>query len=218
MTTEEQSPREFSWLRKVVIPASVGAVAGFAAVFAMMRFIDSDMVGGLDTSAMIAAAVGVLYCVIASGMLVGTTNPRLGAQFLNVEDADELREQQRMLVTSSGAMALWGTALVTLALAAPDGPVPQGAALIVGAGGLLLGTALSYLTYRFCDELMLAVNLEAGAITFGLVMLVVGMWAVLAHLGFATAPQPLDLLTAFYVLVLLASFIAVGRRGMLTVR
>ena len=27
-----------------------------------------------------------------------------------------------------------------LALAAPDGPIPQGVALIVGAGGLLLGT------------------------------------------------------------------------------
>ncbi|WP_296717804.1 hypothetical protein [Erythrobacter sp.] len=218
MTTDDQSPREFPWLRKVVIPASVGAVAGFVAVFGLMRFIDSDAVGGLNASAMIAATVGMLYCVIAGGMLVGTSNPRLGARFLNVEDADELQEQKRVLVTSSGAMALWGVALVVLALAAPDGPIPQGVALIVGAGGLLTGTALSYLTYRYCDELMLAINLEAGAITYGLVLVVVGMWALLAHLGFAAAPQPLDLLTSFYVLVLLASFIAAGRRGMLTIR
>ena len=34
----------------------------------------------------------------------------------------------------------------------------------------------------------------------------------------SAAPAPLDLLTLFYVLVLAASFIAVGRRGMLTVR
>jgi hypothetical protein len=205
-------------LHKVVIPALTGAVAGFVAVFVLMRFIDSDMVGGLATSAKIAATVGVLYCVIGTGVLLGASNPRLGARFLNVEDADELHEQQRVLVLSGGAMALWGVALVVLALAAPDGPIPQGLALIVAAGGLLFGTALSYLTYRYCDELMLAINLEAGAITFGLVMLVLGMWAVLAHLGFAPAPQPLDLLTSLHVLVLLASFIAVGRRGMLAVR
>ncbi|MDP4605563.1 MAG: hypothetical protein NWS68_05365, partial [Erythrobacter sp.] len=95
---------------------------------------------------------------------------------------------------------------------------PQGAALVIGAGGLLLGTALSYVAYRSCDELMLAVNLEAGAISCSLVLLVVSMWAMLAHLGLAAGPAPLDLLTLFYVLVLAASFIAVGRRGMLTVR
>lgn len=218
MTTEKQSAPEFLWLRKLVIPALIGGVAGFVAVFVLMRFIDSGMVGGLATSAKIAATVGVLYGVIAGVILLGTTSPRLGARFLNVEDADELHDQKRILLTSGGAMLLWGISLLTLALAAPDGPIPQGAALIVGAGGLLLGTALSYLTYRFCDELMLAVNLEAGAITYGMVMLVVGMWAVLAHLGFVGAPQPLDLLTSFYVLVLAASFIAVGRRGMLTIR
>lgn len=218
MMTKQEPHRYPPWLRKMVIPALVGAVAGFVATFGMMRFIDSEMVGGLNTSAMIAATVGVLYCVIAGGILVGVANPRLGARFLNVEDADELDEQHRMLVTSGGAMALWGAALIALALAAPDGPIPQWVALIVGVGGLLLGTALSYLTYRYCDELMTAVNLEAGAITYGLVLLVVGMWSTLAHLGFVAGPAPLDLLTLFYVLVLVASFIAVGRRGMLAVK
>ena len=39
---------------------------------------------------------------------------------------------------------------------------------------------------------------------------------MLAHLGYAAAPAPLVLLTLFYVLALVAGFIAVGRRGMLT--
>lgn len=65
---------------------------------------------------------------------------------------------------------------------------------------------------------MLAVNLEAGAISYGLVFAVVGTWAIFAHLGFVVAPQPLDLLSLFYVLVLAASFIAVGRRGMLKIK
>lgn len=218
MTTKDKSSPYPLWLRKLVVPALIGGVAGFAASFAMMRFIDSDTVGGLGASESIAALVGVLYCVIAVGVLIGTVNPRLGARFLNVEDADELREQHRMLIYSGAAMALSGTALLALALAAPGGPVPQSVALVVGAGGLLIGSTLSVLVYRVSDELMLAVNLEAGALTFGLVLVVVGMWAMLAHLNYVVGPQPLDLLTLLHVLVLIGSFIAIGRRGMLTVR
>jgi hypothetical protein len=218
MMTEQESHRYPLWLRKLVIPALIGAAAGFAGSYVLLQVIDSDAVGGLSTSRTLAALVGMLYVVIAFGIMLGTLNPKLGARFLNVEDADELREQKRMLMSSGGAMVLWGVALLALALAAPDGPIPQGVALIVGAGGLLLGTGLSCMTYRYCDELMLAVNLEAGAISYSLLMLVVGLWAMLAHLGYADAPQPLDLLTLFYVLVLVASFIAVGRRGMLVVK
>jgi hypothetical protein len=91
-------------------------------------------------------------------------------------------------------------------------------ALVIGAGGLLAGTALSVIVYRACDELMLAVNLEGSAISFTMVLVVIGLWAMLAHLGFAQGPAPLDLLSLFYVLMLASSFIAVGRRGMLTIR
>ncbi len=218
MTSEDETPATPRWVRKLLIPASIGAVAGFAASAGMMRYIDSAAVGGLNLSATIAALVGVLYAVIGFGIAFGTASPSLGARFLNVEDADELREQKQVLSLSGAAMVLWGAALLALALAAPDGPVPQAAALAIGAGGLLLGTVLSVLVYRASDELMLAVNLEAGALSYGLVLLVVGGWAMLAHLGYLAAPAPLDLLSLFYVLVLLASFIAVGRRGMLQIR
>ena len=218
MMTEQETHRYPLWLRKLVIPGLIGGAAGFAGSYVLLQVIDSDEVGGLSTSNTLAALVGMLYLVIAFGIMLGTLSPKVGVRFLNVEDADELREQKLMLVSSGGAMALWGAALIALAMAGPDGPIPQSAALVIGAGGLLFGTALSYVTYRFCDELMMAVNLEAGAISYSLVLLVVGMWAMLAHLGYVASPAPLDLLTLFYVLVLAASFIAVGRRGMLALR
>lgn len=218
MTTEHQSSRYPLWLRKLVIPALIGGVAGFATYYVFLKLIGRDVVEGLTVSNNLAALVGVLYLVIALGTLIGTLTPKAGVRFLNVEDADELREQKSMLVHSGGAMALFGVALIALALAAPDGPVPQNMALIVGAGGLLTGTVLSVLVYRYCDELMLAVNLEAGAISYGLVFAIVGLWAMLAHLDYVAAPQPLDLLTLFYVLVLVATFIAAGRRGMLKIK
>jgi hypothetical protein len=172
----------------------------------------------LSVSATIAALVGVIYALIGVGITIGTASPRLGAQFLNVEDADELREQKKMLALSGVSMVLWGAALLALALAAPDGPLPQLAALVIGGGGFVIGIALSVLVYRASDELMLAVNLEAGALGYGLLSLVVGVWAMCAHLGYAPAPAPLDLLSLFYVVVMAASFITVGRRGMLAMR
>ena len=214
MTSENHTSAAPRWVRKLLIPGLIGGVAGFAASAAMMRYIDSPAVGGLGLSATLAALVGVLYCVIGIGIVFGAASPGLGAKFLNVEDADELREQKTMLIWSSASMLLWGVSL--LALAAPDGPVPQAAALAVGGGGLVIGIALSVLVYRASDELMAAVNLEAGALSYGITSLVVGLWAMLAHLGYAAAPAPLDLLTLLYVLALVASFIAVGRRGMLT--
>jgi hypothetical protein len=215
MMTEQQSPRPFPWMRKLVIPALIGGVAGFAASYAMLRYIDSAAVGGLGLSATLAALVAVLYCVIAVGILLGAANPRAGSRFLNVEDADDLREQARVLLYSAAAMLLWGIALLALALAAPDGPLPQSAALVVATGGLVIGSVISMVVYRASDELMLAVNLEGGAISSALMFVVVGTWAMLAHLGYVAAPLPLDLLTLFYVLLLAASFIAAGRRGML---
>lgn len=222
MMSDENSPAPGSgmprWVRKFLIPALIGGVAGFAASAGMMRFIDSSAVGGLSGSASIAALVGVAYAVIGLALTLGTASPQMGAKFLNVEDADELREQKKVLGLSGGAMLLWGVALMALALAAPDGPVPQAVALAIGLAGLVIGTVLSVMVYRASDELMLAVNLEGGAMSYGLVFVVVGGWSMLSHLGYVAAPQPLDLLSLFYVLVLVASFIAVGRRGMLTIR
>jgi hypothetical protein len=85
---ESTMPR---WVRKILIPGLVGAVSGFCATFATMRFVDSSTVDGLGASASIAALVGVLYAVIGLGIGLGAATPQLGAKFLNVEDADELR-------------------------------------------------------------------------------------------------------------------------------
>lgn len=212
-TTE--TPR---WVKKLLIPALIGGVAGFAAASAAMHFIDSPAVGGLSESATIASLIGVVYLIFGFSVGIGAASPKLGARFLNVEDADELREQKKVLTLSGVAMALWGVSLFALALAAPEGPVPQGAALFIGGGGLMIGTVLSLSVYRACDELMRAINLEAGALSYGFIVLVAGVWAILAHLGYMPAPAPLDLLSLLYALVLLASFIVVGRRGMLMPR
>ncbi|MFM7378005.1 MAG: hypothetical protein ACKO1O_07740 [Erythrobacter sp.] len=218
MMPDEKTPETPKWVKKLLIPALIGGVVGYAAAASTLHFIDSEAIGGLGMSASFAALVGVMYIVIGLSVGLGTASPKVGARFLNVEDADELREQKKVLIWSGGGMVLSGLSLIALALAAPDGPVPQAAALVLGVGGMVASVYMSVVVYRQCDELMRAVNLEASAIGYALMMLVVGVWAMLAHLGYTIGPAPLDLLTLFHVLLLLASFIATGRRGMLTPR
>lgn len=218
MMTQEKSPATPRWVKKLLIPALIGAAVGYAVATAMMHYIDSPAIGGLGESATVAALTAVVYIVVGLGVAFGAASPAVGARFLNVEDADELREQKKVLTLSGAAMTLWGASLLALAMAAPDGPLPQAAALAIGIGGLVAGSWLSLVVYRASDELMRAINLEEGALTYGLVLLVAGGWAMLAHLDYTAAPQPLDLLSLFYVLVLVASFIVIGRRGMLAPR
>ena len=92
MMTEEKSRETPKWVKKLLIPALIGAVVGFCASMAALQFIDSPAVGGLGKSASIAVLVGVLYIVVGLGVWFGTASPKVGARFLNVEDADELRE------------------------------------------------------------------------------------------------------------------------------
>lgn len=222
MMSELDTPRPTSKWRKLLIQLISGMIAGALAGFGIGYFFgDYAEARGMDElppSVEIALLVAALYVIVAAVMLIGSASPKFGAKFLNVEDADEIREMQSQFVPSGIAMLLWGVALFGLALAAPVGPLAPEAALAMGAGGLLVGTWFAIKGYRDADELMLAMNIEAAAITYGLVLVVLGGWAMVAHVGFAAGPQPLDILTACYALVLVASFIAVGRRGLIRMR
>lgn len=222
MTSDTTPPRAPAKWRKLLFQLTGGLIFGglvgygagyWAGDYAEMRGLEE-----LPLSVEIAGMVAVIYILMSALVLAGSISPAVGAKILNVEDAEEVREMQTQFVTSGVAMLLWGLALLGLALAAPVGPLAPPVALAISAGGLLIGLVCAFKGYRDADELMLATQLEAGAITYGLVLVVVGGWAIGAHLGYASAPAPLDLLSAFYVLVLAASFIAVGRRGMLRLR
>ena len=169
----------------------------------------------LTPSRMIASVVGGLYLMLAIGVGVGAASPALGEKYLNTEDADEIRDQRSSLINSGLAMATWGAALIALASAAPLGPLATELALGFSVVAMAIGSWCAWQSFKASDELMAAVNLEASAITLAMVFLALGGWEIAGHLEIASGPQPLDTLTVFYVLSLLATFIAVGRRGML---
>ena len=209
---------ERTFLQKFGIPAIAGAVSGFISVFLVTLYMDSGALGDLDRSREIAMLVAVLYFITSLSVLVGAASPSFGSHFLNVEDADELREQRAMLCYSASGMFALGIALVLAALARPIGPVPAGVAIAGFAAMMVLAAFTSARQMGLMDELMKAVSTETAAMTFYLLFLVGGTWTLLGHVEWIAPPKPLDWLTMFAVLMLIASFWVTGKRGMLNRR
>jgi len=218
MMSEAQEPEGMPPKFKLMIQLIVGAFAGMLTGVVVLFWMEGMIKTGLSLSNAIAAVVGAIYALIAVGVFIGAMSPALGEKYLNVEDAGEIRDQRSMLLYSVVAMATFGGALILLAIAGPEGPISGEAALAMAVALIVVGSWCGWKSYKASDELMLAVNVEGTAISFILMILVLGGWSAAAHTGVTIAPAPIDLLTMFYVISLLASFVAIGRRGMIIVR
>jgi hypothetical protein len=205
-------------LKKTLFALGLGGVAGFLGAFTVTKLLKMETVPDLGASVEIAVLVGGIYILTALAVAVGILSPKAGASFLNVEDAEELREQRSVLAYSAIGMGGAGAALIVVALGAPGSLVDPIVALAIYAGLAVVAVGVSLKSWRLQDELMRAVGRETGALSFYLTVATGGTWALLAHLGLVAGPQAIDWLTMFWSLLLLAAFIVVGRRGMLAMR
>lgn len=207
-----------SKLRKLAVSMSVGAVFGFLGALSVLYFLDRGAFEEVSSSIEIALLVAMLFGLTGVGIAFGALSPAIGAKFLNVEDADELREQRHVLVYSAGGMVALGLSLAMVALAAPAGPLSPMASLILALAFFAAAVILSLRQARYVDELVRALGRETAATAFYLTVLAGGGWAMLAHLGYLPAPLSLDWLTLFAVVMLVAAFWTCGRRGLLNPR
>ena len=217
-TTSAEAADRKRRLKKTAFALLLGGVVGFLGATAGMELADSGALGAFDPSREIALLVGVLYVIVALTILAGIAFPRAGAKFLNVEDADEIAEQKAMFTLSGLGMAMAGVALIVVALGGEGGVIVPRMALVLYALLAVGATVVSIRSVRLQDELMAAMGRETAGTAFYLLALVGGTWAVLAHLGFAPAPAPLDWLTMLWSLMLLAAFIVVAQKGMMVMR
>lgn len=218
MMTQAKEKSEIPFMRKLVIPMIAGGLTGFISSFAITYNMDGWFGETASISRQIAAVVGGLYLVIAIGVGVGAASPSLGEKYLNTEDAEEIMEMRNVLLNSGAAMALWGAALILLAFAAPDGPVPSMIALVGSAAMFTIGGWLGWRSHKASDELFVAVNMEATVWAYAATVLIGGGCMVGAHLELMPTLAPLDWLTLIYVVGLAASFVSTGRRGMLKIK
>ena len=129
------------------------------------------------------------------------------------EEAADLRRERRALLLGAGALVSSGSSLILVSIGGPDRLVPAAVGL---SGALLLNvcaTVLVAIRLRRMDELNRGVARDAGHLAFTWFYLVGGTWAILAHLGFVSAPAPLDWLTMFHGFSFVAGLAAFARKG-----
>jgi hypothetical protein len=214
--TVTQVPRS-KW-RKFAMQGLIGGVLGATFSILAMELVETGLLGTLGVSQQIALLVGVIYGLIGLMCVVGVALPGAGVQLLNVEDADELREQRQVLGWSGASMVLMGVLLAVLGLSGTDGVIAPATALTLTLTGWVVLTFASIFLLRQMDELMRSLTRETGELAYYLMLLACGGWALLAWLGYAPAMGMLDFLTLNHVLLLLASVLAAGRRGLMKPR
>ncbi len=205
--------------RTMIVRMLLGAVVGASVTLLFLNFVVDPFIQLETGENLIAIAAGIVYVLTGLAILLGLAAPRAGAHFLNVEDADELREEGGKLGPAAVVMILTGAFLMILALSGGEpGMMSRETGLIAALlclGGIAIGGWISAKRY---DELMRRLGLEAASLTLQLGMLAIAVWAALAHLGHVAWIGPLTLVSALALLQLFASFIVVGRHGMLKPR
>jgi hypothetical protein len=215
--TSLRRPFSLRALRNFALRDAIGIVGCLIVVWGFSALAGAGALQAMGPSAWVAAAVGATLVIVAILGGVAVAGAHTGGDFIDDElAADDLRERGRLIVYGLGWMGVCGLLLIGLSLAGPGGVLSPTVAL---AGALVLIVTLVVLglaAWRLSDELGRTLSYETGNLAFYLILAVGGGWATLAQLGLVDSPAPLDWLTLFIVLLYVASFIAAGRRKLLT--
>ena len=205
-----------AWRFAGIVAAS--AVVGYFVGKALPRD-DLDLwIGAGSTpppSVLIALAVAVIYVLIGGLLAIGTLAPRAGVVVLTGVEEDDLRDSRRLYLIQAVVSILFGAALAILALSGSAAPVSATTGALIFSALTLAGLALYAVGLPLLDEFMKVATMEAVAISYGLTLIVICGWAVLAHANLVAAPALIELVTIFWIVSLAASFLAGARRGLI---
>ena len=129
---EGQSKPLWSGWRKVAGLSIVGGIGGyFLGKFAAESVNDGGPLANL-VGVEVALLVSLLYIMMGLFVGLGSLSPRVGAALLNVEDADEVREEGPTLRLSAAGCILIGISLASIALGGAGGLLAPTMALLIG--------------------------------------------------------------------------------------
>lgn len=215
MTREKASLFKAAALKMLVGAAIGGSVSAAAIALAGTGLLDA-----MGPSRVALAGVALVYLLMGGLVAFGLVAPQAGAKLLNVGDADELRDERAGMARSVAVMWATGVLLLLLALARGPGFVAGPVSAEVAMGALLLSTAAGvFASWRWrnaFDELNWQLGLEGCLWAFCLSWVVLSLWAAADFLGFGAALTPIDVVTTLAAMMLLGSFAAIGKRGMMT--
>jgi len=204
-------------MRLLLLRMLCGAVVGAVVTGSFLAFFGKPLLDLKDPGALLAVITGLSYVLIGLMVWVGMAVPGVGVRMLNVEDAEELREETPKLKSGVVVLILTGLFLLSLAMAGTN--FLSGALALGLAAGCLAGiVAAGWLGAKKYDEMTKRIGEQTASATLQAGMLMLGVWAMLAQLGYVAWVGPLAMVSAFALLQLLASFVVIAKRGMLMPR
>ncbi len=210
MTMKPVKPNARKLALQLLSGGLVGSIASLGLIKALPSLLRTEEFGGVAL-----LATGMIYALVGLFGGLGVAVPWIGTRLLNVADHEDLADQRAILAGSAVSCFALGLALMLVALAEPQGSVPGSLAIAALALSLVLATVITCLQWRLYDELMRGISLESTAVMAGIAFPVITLWATLAHVGKAAPIDPLGLIALIAGALLIGSFIAAGRRGML---
>ena len=204
--------------RQYLTKMLAGAVFGAASTALFLYFVGEDRLDRASLSSMIAVIAGLSYFLMGLAVGFGAIAPGTGARFLNVEDADELREERAKLTPSAIACALIGIFFLVLALAPVGADADARNIVLVIASACIAGVVLITVRMGSSDELIRQIGLEASTWTLNAALVIIAIWATLAHLGYAGWVEPLGLIAGAALLHLCAIFWISTKKGLMRPR
>jgi hypothetical protein len=190
-----------------------GAVVGAAGTGLFIAFVGEPHMDLDDPGVLIAVVSGLSYVLIGLIVALGLASPQAGAKFLNVEDAEEIREEGPKLWMSTICCVLIGVLLLVLAMS--GGLIESQTATVIAAACFAGIVIIGFVSAKRYDELTRQISLEASAGAFYTTVLLVGGWATLAHLGYVAWLSPLAFVSGVALLLLVAIFVVAAQRGLM---
>lgn len=205
--------------KKLLLQMVLGGVLGAAATGGLLMLFSSGGMDVTDPNRLAALVAGMVYALMGLVVGLGLAAPNAGAKLLNVEDAEELREERPNLWMATLGCILIGLFLLTLAAAGDGARLLSDDQALVLAGTSFVGLiAMNLWLKRRYDEFTRQVSVEASALAMHCALVLVGGWAALAHLGQLPWISPLGMVALLALLELGAILWVATRKGMMTPR
>jgi O-antigen/teichoic acid export membrane protein len=195
----------------LVLRALAGAVVGAGATILFVELIGKRQMNLDDPGTVLAIIAGLSYALMGIFVGLGVMVPNTGARFLNVEDADELRDESPRLKTGAVICLLIGAFLLLLAV--QGGISPPGAVTYAAAACLVAILVLGIVSRKQTEEMTRQMSLEASNLALQILLVLLACAALVpASIGQIT---PLALISGIALLELAAMFIVFARKGVL---
>lgn len=199
--------------RGMLLRALAGAVVGAGGTVFFVEMLGKDRVNIHDPGTALAIVAGLSYVLMGVLVGVGTLVPSAGAKYLNIESAEELRDESPRLKVGAVMGLLIGAFFLLMAARGSVSPSSDGVISYAAAACVASIVVLGLVGRKHSEELNRQITLEVSHIVVLVAALLLACAAIVRPS--ITWLTPLALLAMLALLTFIATLIVSAAKGLL---